>query len=67
MTQVSIRIIRLYQRVAPTRLRQACRFEPSCSEYAIAALEKHGFLTGWRMTASRLKRCCPPNGGLDVP
>ena len=34
-----------------------CRFEPTCSTYAIAAFKKYGFLKGLLMTVNRLKRC----------
>jgi putative component of membrane protein insertase Oxa1/YidC/SpoIIIJ protein YidD len=34
-----------------------CRFYPSCSNYAIMALEKYGFIKGWVMAFDRLKRC----------
>ena len=67
MVELSILFIRFYRLVAPERVRQSCRFEPSCSEYAILALRKYGFIKGWRMTVSRLRRCCPLNGGEDVP
>ena len=43
-----------------------CRFEPSCSEYAFLALDKHGILKGTGMAARRLCRCHPLNpGGYD--
>ncbi len=46
-----------------------CPFIPSCSHYAILALEKYGFFVGWIMTIKRLKRCHnrPPNNTLDFP
>jgi len=54
-----VRAVRLWQRtlswVAPTR----CRFHPSCSEYAIEALERHGTLRGSLLAAWRLLRCQP--------
>ena len=40
-------------------LRPACRFEPSCSQYAIEALESHGLLRGAWISARRLFRCNP--------
>lgn len=67
LVYLSIVFIRFYQRVAPTRIRQSCRFEPSCSEYAILALQKYGFIQGWKKTIFRLKSCHPPNGGYDYP
>ncbi|WP_152439597.1 MULTISPECIES: membrane protein insertion efficiency factor YidD [unclassified Marinobacter] len=67
MIWLSVQLIGFYRLVAPKSVRQSCRFEPSCSEYAIAALRKYGFLKGWQLTLFRLKRCCPPNGGEDWP
>jgi hypothetical protein len=67
MVGLSVAIIRLYQLVAPARLRQSCRFEPTCSEYAILALQKFGFVNGWRLALSRLYRCRPSDGGVDMP
>lgn len=65
--QLSIAVIRLYQRIAPSRLRDACRFEPTCSNYAILAIEKYGALKGWRLALARIGRCRIPNGGSDYP
>lgn len=67
MTWISIQLILLYQRLAPQKIRDACRFDPSCSNYAILALKKYGFIQGWKMTYQRLKRCKYPNGGIDYP
>jgi putative membrane protein insertion efficiency factor len=64
---LSIAAIRLYQRIAPDKIRGACRFEPSCSNYAILALQKYGFFKGWKMAMNRLMRCKIPNGGEDYP
>ena len=46
-----------------------CRFQPSCSDYAFQALDKHGILKGTRMAARRLARCRPfsPGGYDPVP
>jgi len=46
-----------------------CRFYPSCSHYAIAALEKHGFLKGWSLAFWRVKRCRNDNTDtcIDYP
>lgn len=38
-----------------------CRFYPSCSNYAIMALEKYGFLKGWYMAVDRVMRCRDDN------
>jgi putative membrane protein insertion efficiency factor len=54
-----IRLIRLYQRLAPPSLRGSCRFQPSCSEYAREALERHGLVRGLVLAAGRIARCHP--------
>lgn len=59
--------IKVYQRYAPEQTRLRCVFTPSCSEYAILALNKYGVLRAIPKIISRLKRCHPPNGGIDEP
>jgi len=61
----SIAAIALYQRWAPRWGRGACRFEPTCSCYAIEAIVKYGALSGWWKTLLRLSKCRPPHGGID--
>lgn len=58
-------LVRIYQRYAPERVRNKCRFQPSCSEYMIEALEKYGVIHGLRLGRRRLKRCKPGDGGYD--
>jgi putative membrane protein insertion efficiency factor len=50
-------------------LGNACRFEPSCSAYALDALRRHGALAGGTLSAARLLRCHPwcPGGHDPVP
>ncbi|EKO3451601.1 membrane protein insertion efficiency factor YidD [Vibrio fluvialis] len=62
-----MRLIYLYRIIAPNKLRQSCLFEPSCSEYAILSLKKHGFVKGWQVALNRISRCKQPNGGVDYP
>ncbi|MFI5314280.1 MAG: membrane protein insertion efficiency factor YidD [Myxococcota bacterium] len=46
----------------------ACRFQPSCSSYAIASIERHGAWRGSARALRRLARCHPfGSGGLDLP
>lgn len=66
MNRIALYALELYQRLAPRRVRDACRFQPTCSEYAKIAIEKHGWLQGVALAAKRLKRCVPPNGGVDL-
>jgi hypothetical protein len=61
-----IALVRLYQVTISTWLPPRCRFYPSCSTYAIQALERHGAGRGSWLAARRLCRCHPLNhGGLD--
>ena len=61
-----IRVVQAYQRHLSTHFRGRCMYEPSCSKYAIEALERYGSLRGAALTAQRLIRCRPPyEGGCD--
>jgi uncharacterized protein len=51
--------VRLYQREISPRRPSCCHFTPSCSAYAVEALERHGALRGGRLTVRRLLRCRP--------
>ena len=63
---VFVAIIRIYQVVMSPWLGAACRFEPSCSEYAIAAFQTHGVTNGGWLIVRRLSRCHPMGGdGFD--
>lgn len=66
LRSISIFAIRLYQRYADAETRLRCRQTPSCSNYGILAIEKHGALRGIWKTIQRLKRCRPP-GRVDFP
>lgn len=59
--------IRIYQRYAPDRIRDKCRFEPSCSCYMLASIQKYGLREGGKRGIRRLKRCRPGFGGFDPP
>jgi len=59
-------LIRSYQLVLSPLLGPRCRFYPSCSHYAIEAIETHGALRGSWLSAKRICRCHPFNpGGFD--
>ena len=59
-------LIRLYQLVLRPLLPPSCRFEPSCSAYAIEALRTHGAWHGGMLASWRIVRCNPfCAGGLD--
>jgi len=58
--------LRGYKRYISPLLPPACRFHPTCSEYAYQALQRHGLLRGCLMAAGRLVRCHPFHpGGFD--
>lgn len=59
-------LVRGYQSVISPILPASCRFFPSCSAYAVEALERHGALKGTALTLRRLVRCQPfCTGGYD--
>lgn len=65
MKWISIKLIRLYQQI-PGSFHDACRFYPSCSEYAVIAISKYGFFKGWFLAIKRILRCNPFGGsGYD--
>ncbi|MDQ1422895.1 MAG: uncharacterized protein QOD72_393 [Acidimicrobiaceae bacterium] len=55
------RVVRLYQSVTAGRP-SPCRYQPSCSNYALAALDTHGAVRGVWLTVRRLSRCHPWGG-----
>jgi hypothetical protein len=62
-------LIRVYQRLISPLLPPSCRFYPSCSQYALEAVTRHGALRGSWLAASRLVKCHPfhPGGFDPVP
>ena len=68
MTRLLVALLGVYKRRVSPLLPSACRFSPTCSEYARLALLKHGFWRGSALTAWRLLRCQPFHpGGIDLP
>ena len=66
MRHVAIAFVRIYQMFIGPLLPSVCRFYPSCSQYAIEALEKHGAFRGSLLAAKRIARCHPLHpGGFD--
>ncbi len=63
--------VKIYQRFAPRRIRLKCRFEPSCSQYIILAIEKYGVIKGVVKGIKRLSKCNNRGdgmrGGFDYP
>lgn len=69
MTSVLKGLVRLYQMTLSPIVGGACRFDPTCSSYAIEALDRHGAWTGTKLALRRLLRCHPlgPAGYDPVP
>ena len=65
--QVLTYMIQLYQAYAPESVRNRCRYEPSCSQYMLLAMEKYGLWKGIRKGLRRWGGCKPPAGGYDMP
>lgn len=67
MKKVILNIIKLYQKT-PTHLHSTCRFYPTCSNYAIEALNTHGLIKGLYLSFKRILRCNPFNkkSGIDL-
>jgi putative membrane protein insertion efficiency factor len=66
MTRLLLLLVRGYQLLISPLLGPRCRFYPSCSAYAVTALQTHGALRGSWLAVRRLGRCHPWNpGGVD--
>ena len=58
--------IRLYQRLISPALPRRCKYHPTCSQYAVEAVERYGILRGTVLAAWRILRCNPfSHGGYD--
>ena len=69
MKRVLILLLKGYRRFISPLLPPACRFTPTCSQYALEAIEKYGALKGGYLAIRRLLRCHPfhPGGYDPVP
>ncbi len=66
MKKFLIKLIKLYQKT-PGRFHRNCKFYPTCSEYAIDAINKYGSVKGSFMAIKRILRCNPlSSGGIDL-
>ncbi|HMB72246.1 MAG TPA: membrane protein insertion efficiency factor YidD [Gammaproteobacteria bacterium] len=66
LSAVLVGIVRLYQLTVSGWLGPRCRFDPSCSNYAITAIRRHGPARGFWLAARRIGRCHPWGGsGYD--
>ena len=69
MSWLLIRAVKIYQMTLRPWLGQQCRFHPTCSSYAIQAIERRGPWQGSALAIARIARCNPfhPGGVDDVP
>lgn len=67
MKTILIKIIQFYQKyLSPLKGKATCIYTPTCSQYAIEALEKYGLIKGGLLAAWRILRCNPfAKGGYD--
>jgi putative membrane protein insertion efficiency factor len=66
LQRLCIFLIRGYQWLLSPLLGPRCRFHPSCSHYAVEAIDRHGAMRGGWLAARRITRCHPLNpGGYD--
>ncbi len=66
MKLLVLKLIRLYQKYLSPLLGPSCRFHPTCSEYSLMAIEKHGLLKGGLLATKRILKCNPWGGsGVD--
>jgi len=66
MTKLLVGLIRLYQVTLSPLVGRGCRFQPTCSNYAVEALTRFGFFKGSYLMVARILRCHPWGGfGYD--
>ncbi|MEM8884141.1 MAG: membrane protein insertion efficiency factor YidD [Planctomycetota bacterium] len=66
MKWLLLAMIRLYQKLLSPLLGSHCRFEPSCSQYGLEAIDRHGSVKGSLLTAWRILRCNPFTRGGQI-
>ena len=67
MKRLLMALVRFYRRFISPYTRPSCRFIPTCSQYALEALEKYGALKGSWLTIRQLLRCHPFYHGSKGP
>lgn len=67
VTRLLVGVVKAYQLILSPMLGQQCRFYPTCSQYAIEAIRKHGAFLGTYFTVRRLLRCHPWHAGGHDP
>lgn len=66
MKQIAILLINMYRLFISPLKPPTCRFMPTCSDYALQAIEKYGIIRGGKMAVRRILRCHPFHpGGYD--
>jgi hypothetical protein len=66
LRRVAVAPIHAYQRVVSPALPRRCKYEPTCSAYAVQAIERYGILRGLVLAGWRVLRCNPwSHGGFD--
>lgn len=66
MKKILIKLIKIYQKI-PGNFHQNCKYIPTCSNYGIEAIEKHGSIKGTILTIKRILKCNPfSKGGIDL-
>jgi hypothetical protein len=59
VTPIATGLVRFYQQAISPALPACCRFQPTCSEYCLEAIERHGLIRGAYLTLRRIGRCHP--------
>ncbi len=66
MRRLCLSLLHGYRAVISPLIGPACRFEPTCSQYAIEAVTRYGVVRGWGLALCRLMKCHPFHpGGTD--
>ena len=66
MKNIVIKLIKIYQSI-PFKSHNKCKYIPTCSNYAILALDRFGFIKGTLLTIKRILKCNPfTKGGIDL-
>ena len=66
MKKLCIMLVKIYRKYISPLKPTCCRFEPTCSQYALEAFEEWGFFRGFYLTLMRILRCHPfCRGGFD--
>ncbi|MDC7713027.1 membrane protein insertion efficiency factor YidD [Vogesella sp. LYT5W] len=67
MSRLFVLLIRFYQLAISPWLPPRCRYQPTCSAYAVEALQKHGVIKGSWLAIRRISRCHPLGGSGHDP